>query len=250
MLDRPHQIVNYMWLAKEAQTIDHSDQGLCNLPLHYIDKALHNAKRYADAEFHIWVDWRGLDDFSKFTAESYLYYRDCPNVRFCDLNDIPNYADDARLSGENPYDIWPRVDYTRLLILRHCLTQNSWCQVFYSDFDANDVEIMDDAIQEQMRLWGIVTATNDVNEIENSFFGFNEKGMEFLNDLVRRTERSFAMKDNGYGALIDFMEAENFTSNMRGLITSRASSIAVKKMPVSQAGSIKPKKLFRQLGLC
>lgn len=186
MDEQPDQIVNYVWINERPFPSPNTDdeEKLCGIPLHYIDRALHNAKRYPHAEFNIWVDMRFIDDSTKFWLESYIYNSNTQNVRTYDLCDIKEYRTEFDFEETSYMDIWARVDYARLLVLKNQLEEISWCQVFYSDFDANDVEILKPPVQKSLSDWGIVIATTKCNPYENSFFGFSEKGAAFLNMLI------------------------------------------------------------------
>ena len=144
MNELPNQIVNYVWINKVKFPQDNTGDSnkLCGVPLHYLDKTIHNAKRYPHAQFNIWIDWRYLDQSSRFWVDSYIYSQNCSNINACDLVNIPSYSCEDNFSPNRGKDIWARVDYARLLVLQHVLNHNRWSQVFYRDFDANDVEIL------------------------------------------------------------------------------------------------------------
>ena len=247
MNEQPDQIVNYVWINERPFPSPNTEdeEKLCGVPLHYIDRALHNAKRYPHAEFNIWIDMRFVDSSTKFWLESYIYSSNTQNVKIRDLCDIEEYNTEFDFEESSDMDIWARVDYARLLVLKNQLEAMPWCQVFYSDFDANDVEILSKHIQKQLNIHGLVIATTECNHIENSFFGFNEYGLNHLKEIEAKTFWAFCNGDDGYDALKSFLLVENFIDDWMG-----HHEIATKKMPVSQCTEIKPKKFHRALGLC
>lgn len=246
---KSEQIVNYVWINEyPVSPYDEViDDKLCHMPLHYIDKALHNARRYTDAQFFIWIDKAKLDPMSLFWLDSYINIQSVPNISVRDLNEIPAFHNDERFGNEEYYCLWAKLDYARLLVLENLLAEMPWKQVFYCDFDANDIEINKDCIQSALDNWGMVIATTKCNKYENSFFGFSEKGNYLFSKLLGESYKNFNNMEDGYGALARFLRNENF---IESFIVCESPVIAKKEMPVSLIGKIKPKKLHQSLGIC
>ena len=149
--DRP--LINYMWINR-AKAATNPDGPMCAIGLQYIERAVENGNRYPQADFKLWIDKKLLDDSTHFWLGSFLYERmKHGNIEICDLQTIPDYANDPLFvpigpSGSTDDDkkltlnVYIRADYARILILDHCLkTYGDRSRFIYSDIDSEDIHL-------------------------------------------------------------------------------------------------------------
>lgn len=243
MSELPDQIVNYVWIneRKFKPDLDDKSSPLCGVPLHYIDRAIHNAKRYPEVKFNIWVDWRFLDQSSKFFLESHVYFANCSNISVRDLTDIPSYAIECDFAPNVEKDIWAKVDYARLLVLEYMLNKNPDAQIFYSDFDINDIFANKNEIGYSLKNFGLVLAYVEGYGYENSAIGFSVKGGEVLKILSDITKKPFGMDCEGYTEILTVLKQYGLWKNVH--------DIAVIDAP--ETGEEMPQnRLYQSLNLC
>ncbi len=196
-------IANYVWINKQPCAEPTEDDALCGVPLHYFDKAYENAKKHPDVTFNLWVDFNFLDLSSRFFIESHAYLFAPNNLNLRSLHEIDDYKNDPRFAVNTKENIWARVDLARLLVLSHCFKTTASKQVFYTDFDLDDIQVLDEAVQNSLSIHNMVFGKTKSHHIENGYMGFQiGKGADFLNSiLIPRTKEESRGEKNGYGAL-------------------------------------------------
>ena len=198
-------IVNYVWI-NESPFKPETKSPVCGVPLHYIDQALKNAKRYPDTPFILWLDYNFLDPTSRFIVESHIYYNDCENVKVQDLHAISSYHNSDIFSAKEPTArLFARTDLARLLVIQHGLdNMPNKPYVFYADFDTDDVNIGCPISSYSLRAYGMFYGLTKPNfGFENSFLAFTKQQYAFLTKrLIPSTVYAAQEGDNGFGSLV------------------------------------------------
>jgi hypothetical protein len=185
--------VNYVWINKTPVQPD-EEGALCGVPLHYLDKAIANARKYPEAQFNIWIDKSLLDPMSQFFVASHLNIANVPNLRLRSLGEVPAYHAYRIFRQCNESTIKARVDFARLLVLEHEFETTDAARIFYADFDIEDVKINSQPIRQRMDDLGMVFGATYKLPVENSYMGFTRPNCEtFLADLLSSSEDA-AMK--------------------------------------------------------
>lgn len=199
--------LHYAWINAETPIIPAgADDPLCHVSLKHFDCAYKNARQYPDTPVSIWVDYRLLDDMSRFFMESHVGIFAPANVRLRDLNEIPAYAQSPVFAVRDPMPpIWPRVDFARLLVLEHALEHDDQRHACYADFDVEDAKMRSPVAARAMERYGMFFGR--VNKyfgiLENGYMMFSkDKGLDFLREhLIPPTREDAENNDNGYVAL-------------------------------------------------
>jgi len=229
----PRRILNYVWINDKPDNIDMLRDDLCSVPLHYFDRAFKNARDYPDVDVNIWVDYAMLDGYSRLFVDSYTLMQEMPNVRLHNLRDIPTYVQTPMFDTSGQHPIWSRVDYARLLVLEHCLGNMPARDVFYADFDVQNVKLDQKNLKDCMNHYGCIIGRADI--IENSFFGFRKgtKAEDFLvSTLLPETlEATRKGTENGYSAMKhNFTRWFYKTYPVNGFLTGRPEHRVCKPM--------------------
>jgi hypothetical protein len=238
-LNKSDFIVNYVWINKDVFTINDSDPSapLCGIPLHYVDKAIANAKQYPDTQFQIWIDPQYLTDTpSEFFLQSHLYYNDCQNITVRDLNNIASYATDAFFNPENRNNIWHRVDLARLLALQDCLNHNEDKKAIYADFDIEDVFFGFKRLSRLVTNYGTAFGGEvKYKEAENSYFCFGDK-----NKLDSFTAKCFQDFDDSLSAQNRYLSRNGVFAAYARATVSLADALMVDSRTLIVRGTAPP----------
>lgn len=223
-------ILNYIWISPNiSKTIP---QSLCSVPLHYMDMAFQNAQRYPDASFRIWFDFSLLDASSIYFVKSHFSIFAPENITLHDLSDrksgIPFYRDEKYFAPNMDRDnsgIWARVDLARLVVLQHCFQTTPAENVFYADFDTDDVDLDKRRVRSRLNKYGVVVARTRKDCFENNFIGLRrDPGMRLLAEkFIPQTIELFAQK-NGYVA---FLRVMNEFCKSKGLTHPWSSAVGI-----------------------
>lgn len=220
------RILNYVWCNREPFT---PTTGVdCGVPLHYVDKAIDNAKRYPDTAVNVWLDNDLLDAKSIALTKAHIEKSGLSNIHLHDLCEIPAFRaereglfdphrDVVAIRGLKPeqithqhHNVWGRVDLARLLVVDHCLETTRAKDVLYSDFDTDDARLNDPQAQKMLEKYGVVLGCVDHpakdgspawTEVENSYFGFRKSNMDkgLLKDIIDGARDMVAKGHDGYG---------------------------------------------------
>src|SRR3989339_888329 len=88
-------LVNYVWINSRKAETSH-EKPVCTIDLAQIDLILHNASLYPEADFWIWVDMKLPGEYSIACLENLVEQESTQgNVTLCNLQNIPDYADDS-----------------------------------------------------------------------------------------------------------------------------------------------------------
>lgn len=199
---RVKQSLNYVWINKKP--FDSRENELCGVPLKYLDKAIENANRYPDAQVNIWLDFNLLDASSLFFVSSHGYiFADKPsNIAFRNLHEIRSYTRNPIFNPERDrfQNVWARVDYARLLVLRHVLADDRVRDAFYSDFDVDDVKIENNHLVQCMEKFGLIFGAHKRGGRENGFLGIRaNEPTGFLQKLIKDTLKMARDGEDGFG---------------------------------------------------
>lgn len=169
---RGDRMLNYVWINKQRDPEPSCTDALSTVPLHYLDKAFENARRHPDTMVNVWLDYRLLNGTSRLMAEAHVYYQAPPNLVLRDLNAIPRYAAHPVLANpaENFARIWDRVDLARFIALNHCLSESDVEEVFYADFDIDDVALDGARTKDVLREKGLALGAVEYDDIESMKF--------------------------------------------------------------------------------
>lgn len=181
--DRPHNelsshcIVNYIWINANLFEASHQEKGpICGVPLHYIDLALVNAKRYPDAYFQIWIDPRFLEgSLTVDIVRNHLKSSGCKNVQLRDLGDVPYYSTSPYFATGTDTPVWHRADIARLMVTEQTLYDYPDCVAIYSDFDVADISLNSERFVQTLDHFGFALgAPKSFNHEcpENGYFAF------------------------------------------------------------------------------
>jgi len=241
------KIVNYVWVRKDVfkSNINDPQSHLCGVPLEDIDMALSNAAKYPNAQFYIWLDYDEIDDLSLYFVEHLIYAEGLKNVKVCNLRDIEDYASSPVfeiVDGRHKTDVYPRADFARLLVVCHILEQAmDNTDVFYADFDVDDVLILDTDINQILGMKGIVFTHTDDDPIENGYMGVSSIGIECFREILRETMVSALCNDKGYEPLMETVKK----------IHGNVGEVVSEKAVLKPRGYEIPKKSFySDLGIC
>ncbi len=208
--------VHYLWINAHPDAPGRA--ALCSVPLSAVDMALENAARYKGARFTLWTDTALLDDTSGFMLQSHLYIANAPNFRLRSLQEIAEYRGDPEVfdpnhrakmmaQGQKPAGrgttIWGRVDYARLLILSHVLSEGAGCAI-YSDLDNADLRLDAPRLHNRLKnhglAFGMVKKDDGRVIYENGFMAVTEQRRvcNFLQEMIDDTRVAVSNMDNGY----------------------------------------------------
>lgn len=145
--------VNCFWVNFLSDDPDREGGPLCSVGLQRFANIFKNAREYPDVDFNLWIDFRNLDDMSRFWVESY-YYANAPrassgrtNLNLCDARDIRAYAqwkrfrpDQVKTYNHKPLfrrddECFTRPDGFRLLLLEQRLQESKRRNIIYTDSD-------------------------------------------------------------------------------------------------------------------
>ena len=240
------KILNYVWINK--QRFSYEDEScMCRIPLHYIDKAIENAKRYPDTQVRLWLDHNLLDQQSLFFVASHIHFAGADNIAIHDLNEIPEYRDNPMFHPDDEDfkdSIWARVDIARLLALQYCLEDTEAQQVFYSDFDADDVKINSRSVHSIMQKYGLVLGATTHEHVENGYFGFHRRNKDVLNELVTRSFNAY--EHSRHGAFSAFCTFKTVTLHKENHIHPESAAVTV--LPPTDY-TIPKRQIYRDLKL-
>ena len=202
-------IVNYLWLRKNKFDPDVGDKKsvLCGVPLENVDKAIENALRYPNAKFNLWVDFDELDDLSIYMMDHLIYASGIKNMQLKNLRDIPDYKDSLIFDPRKGIEVYPRADLARLLCIRYSVSQFKGVNVFYSDFDVDDIFIEHEDVLSTLKREQVVFAHTQEDPIENGYIGIcGEAGQQFLDEVIFQTARESINGYLGYAPLLEVVE--------------------------------------------
>ncbi len=163
-------LVNYLWINKDKSVLN-LKKPQCAISMSHVQCAVVNANKYPEADIQIWVDKKILDDYSLFLLQSFIEEKSKhKNVTVCDLQSIPDYANDCYFVPLEPTEkgylndaysrvclrnAYSRADYARILVLDHCLQVNAERPyIIYSDMDCKDLRLPE--AKKVMQRYGIV----------------------------------------------------------------------------------------------
>lgn len=183
-------IVNYVWI-NEKKFIPglEADSPQCGIPLHYVDKAIENARRYPAAEFRIWIDTSFLkESATEFLLQSHLLFSGCTNIKIHNLNDLVLYKCNDFFKPDDPGPLWHRTDMARLIVAEDVIRKNPDKAAVYADFDVEDVRIDDEHFQKAILNHGFAVGCIKEDQVENGYFAFRNMGdgHPILSDIIRQ----------------------------------------------------------------
>ncbi len=165
---------------------------MCAIGLEKIERVVANANQYQRADFKIWVDSKLLDDSTRFWLGSFVHNASkAKNIEICDLQSIPDYAEDPLFYGQHVNkrsdregwgNIYSRADYARIIMLDHCVeTEKSRSRIFYSDTDCQDIRL-----PEAMRIvddFGIAIHGTGNLTLSHGYIGLSNRDNEIKSGL-------------------------------------------------------------------
>lgn len=169
---RPDRMLNYVWIDKEPLQEPCSQSPLSSVPLHYLDKAFDNARRYGDTMVNIWIDYTLLNKATRFMVESHTYFAAPENVFLRDLNDIPRYrkSDLFKPFDKHGYlSVWQRSDLARFFAVDFSLSRKDVKRAFYADFDMEDVDLDNPVTDKVLKDKGLAFAAVGVSDVSRQF---------------------------------------------------------------------------------
>lgn len=243
---RRDRILNYIWIGQKywhgEREAAEQEGILCDMPLHYLDRAFENAQAYPDTEVKLWLDLRALDPQTRFFIGSHISFFAPPNVVVHDLPSLLTYQCHDFFAPDSTRDIWMRSDVARLLVAEHCFSDKNVETVFYSDFDVPYVALDGAETTAALDQYHMSFGFASNGRMENSYFAFSREGMEFLSYLYHFTmfEIRGGRATNGYKPMHLVMN-DRFEENIEKL---RATAI----VPISRT-PLAPSRLYTDLGL-
>ncbi|MCB1537944.1 MAG: hypothetical protein H6865_06750 [Rhodospirillales bacterium] len=227
-------LVNALWLTEVSLSRDVAvgGAGVCGVPLENVDLFVKNANRYPSADFILWLDYKRINDNTRFWVGSFVYDRSLHgNIRICDLNSIPAYENEDTFSLEKPASsarasigsVYVRADYARILVLDHCLCHTKdRAFIIYADMDCMDVDL--NWAKETIAMHGIAAHDFGHGRVSHAYIGLDPRDR-----LVRKWFPDLAvcaLKDarSGYlgGDVFNmFVEALRADGRFDGLIQVR-----------------------------
>lgn len=250
---RTDRILNYVWLNwKKAKSVEDGGS-MANVPLHYMDKAFENARRYPDTEVLIWVDYAKINPESKFFMESHVYINGPSNVRLKDLNDLACYRDcEVFHDAEKPHTLATQVDLARFMVLSHCLSTRPVNTAFYADFDMEDVQLDNIKTQLVLAAKGIAYAAVDAGQfygkiLQHGYIAVHRSGQRQLDGVIIPV-----LTDAGLARerIFDSLEAVTFRC-ADPLARMEMLPTVTTDVPVHKIGYLIPvPELYKETGLC
>lgn len=200
--DAARTVLNYLWVQGQDlpswEKVPEPERPLCKVPLHSFDRAYENARRYADVPVMIWVDFKLLDDESRFWVQTHHYFNAPKNVQLKDISDIPDY--DSKVSSWGR--LWQIIDLAKPYVLQHCLsTMPDVEDVFFADFDIKDVSLGHKHVQKRLARYGVVAGGVKWGPIENSYMAFRRSraAEDKLKDMIEATSGHYGCNEaDGY----------------------------------------------------
>ncbi len=196
--------LNYVWI-NHTPSLKEKDTAQCCVPLTYLDLAYDNAKKYPDVEVNIWIDYTYLDQKSLSLVQEHSHSTAPNNVNIKDLKEIPAYKNDLLFTPEEKISVWARVDFARLLVMKHVLNSSDTDIVIYSDFDVTDVKLDHAQAQETLSRYGMLFGAVSSGRIENGYLALDQQnGKSFLTEyLLPKTQEAAEKNIDGYAILSD-----------------------------------------------
>ena len=208
--------INYVWINEEKTDV--ADREVTSAINHtYIDVALENAKANPDANLNIWVDFKLLDPTSEFFLTSHLYLMGTSNVTLRNIRVLPDYDNDPIFDTSNPKDIWARVDYARVLVLKESLSEAEPDDlVIYSDFDAEDLALKDSELKRTLQFHDMAFAAT-IDGLENGFMAFKktETNVALVHTLAQDSKKAAQANAKSRKALVDVICAHAATQGTK-----------------------------------
>lgn len=202
---RTDRFLNYVWINKvpdKDQPPPADDTPLCSVPLHYLDRAYDNARKYPDTEVRIWIDEARLSDQTRFFVQSHAYLNAPGNVRFKDLNSIPAYAAARDIYAGADISIWYKTDLARFQVAEHCMHEKEARIVHYADFDVRDVELDSKATQGSLARHGTAfTRVPGKNIPSPGYFAACKEGLPVIENVIEMMENAIREGGDHYQAL-------------------------------------------------
>ncbi len=214
--------VHYLW-------INHSpDEGernlpLCTVELERLKRAFENGRKYPEATFTLWVDFKYLDAMSKFWVDSYFDSYAPPNFTLKDLNDIELYKTNPRMGMDkirrsSPHDVFTRTDLARFYILQERLKKSTKANIVYSDLDANNVLNIPRAGKSLFEKYGFIIGKAS-NAIVMHAYVAVKKGHPhaklFVDNVVERTCEYYDQNKHGTnGPIVKAVLSDMLGANM------------------------------------
>lgn len=197
---RTDRMLNYVWINKTPDRDlppPADDTPLCSVPLHYLDRAYDNARKYPNTEMRIWMDEARLSDRTRFFVQSHAYLNAPGNVRFKDLNSIPAYAAARDIHMDAKISMWDKVDLARFQVAAHGFTDRKVQTVYYADFDVRDVALDNEQTKKILEKRDIAFARLPrENIVSHGYFAVRAKGLPLLEKLICKFED--AVRDGGH----------------------------------------------------
>lgn len=185
---RTNRVLNYVWINKTPDKdllLPTDDTPLCSVPLHDLDKAYDNARKYPDTEVRIWIDETRLSDQTRFFVQSHAYLNAPDNVRIKDLNSVPGYRDKQDLYSDENVSIWCKVDLARFEVAAHSLRTLQAQTVFYADFDVKDVALDSAATAQSLKRYQTAfTRVPNTNIPSPGYFAASQEGLPVIENLI------------------------------------------------------------------
>lgn len=252
---RQDRVLNYVWINMKADESGKTcDDFLCSVPLHYLDGAYGNARKYDDTEVRIWIDPAYLDPMSRYFVDTHAHLEAPDNVRFMNLRTIPAYDQNEIFQPEKGTSIWTKVDLARFLVVSHCLQTTDAQRVFYADFDVKDVELDNQRTDMLLNRHGMTLGLSPENIISHGYIAVDRSGQTML-DRAMIPNLEFAAR-TGEGNVFHMMESVLFTHYMRKPVAHNAARTMYRashttSVPLTPIGSIIPgNETYAQARLC
>lgn len=212
--------LNYVWIHYVRP-----DGGFeREMPCYQLKNMCVVAERYPDIDRYLWVDFQRLDHAEEWRLRASVQdygvvlrdLREMPSYNSEAIFDVVPWPDDpvgksSHGASYHPYlghrsSIWRQVDWARILVLKHCLDDLLYDEVFYADFDLVDIRLSDSGLRSIFNEYGMVFSTIAFEEeqVENSFMGFNRSSKEFFEEYLLPDTRKKCVEEasNGYSGLL------------------------------------------------
>lgn len=235
-------VVNYVWINKDRFAPQEGEPP-CGVPLHYVDEAIANARRYPQAQFQVWVDSRFLDKSSTMTiVDDHIRAAGIENLAVRDLSTvgkdkrhgITDYEASPYFSMDSGVPVWHRVDVARLMVTEHTLQEKPGHIAVYADFDVVDVRLGDKAFMSAVTNHGFVLgSTKEPGKEawpENGYFAFsgteNARGLlsSIMHNVYEATAQGVKLERNDvfnayFKAILDYCEERKIEDRQGLLLT-------------------------------
>lgn len=196
--------VNYVWICPRESSRKDRDHAT-RLPLHAFERIYENVRKYPEASFNLWLDFRQLSLSDRFFLDSHRYLFNEGDLSVRNLREIPEYAKSPGFDVDSDIALYARADCARVLVLNHLLKGADDMAVVYSDLDCQDVGLSSPRLVSTVQEYGLAYGHSGRHGVVNGFIALQgDKGRAFMQDyLLSRTMTDFFKnKVNHFGAFI------------------------------------------------